>query len=32
MSDARQRVLDHLLEHSVRRGGFVLKSPVVVVH
>jgi orotate phosphoribosyltransferase len=26
VSDARQRVLDHLLEHSVRRGGFVLKS------
>jgi orotate phosphoribosyltransferase len=26
MSDARQRVLDHLLEHSVRRGDFVLKS------
>jgi orotate phosphoribosyltransferase len=26
VSDARQRVLDHLLEHSVRRGDFVLKS------
>jgi orotate phosphoribosyltransferase len=26
MSDARQRVLDHLLQHSVRRGDFVLKS------
>ena len=26
MSDARARVLDHLLEHSVRRGDFVLKS------
>lgn len=26
MSDARQRVLDHLLQHSVRRGEFVLKS------
>jgi orotate phosphoribosyltransferase len=26
MSDARQRVLAHLLEHSVRRGDFVLKS------
>lgn len=26
MSDARQRVLDHLLTHSVRRGDFTLKS------
>jgi len=26
MSDARQRVLDHLLAHSVRRGDFTLKS------
>jgi orotate phosphoribosyltransferase len=26
MSDARNRVLEHLLEHSVRRGDFVLKS------
>lgn len=26
MSDARSRVLEHLLEHSVRRGDFVLKS------
>jgi orotate phosphoribosyltransferase len=26
VSDARQRVLEHLLEHSVRRGDFVLKS------
>ena len=26
MSDARERVLEHLLEHSVRRGDFVLKS------
>ncbi len=26
MSDARTRVLEHLLEHSVRRGEFVLKS------
>jgi len=26
VSDARARVLDHLLEHSVRRGDFVLKS------
>ncbi len=26
MSDARARVLEHLLEHSVRRGDFVLKS------
>lgn len=26
MSDARGRVLAHLLEHSVRRGDFVLKS------
>ncbi len=26
MSEARERVLAHLLEHSVRRGEFVLKS------
>jgi orotate phosphoribosyltransferase len=26
MSDARERVRQHLLEHSVRRGDFVLKS------
>ncbi|HQU25909.1 MAG TPA: orotate phosphoribosyltransferase [Acidimicrobiales bacterium] len=26
MSDARERVLEHLLAHSVRRGDFVLKS------
>ena len=26
MSDPRRRVLDHLLEHSVKRGEFVLKS------
>ncbi len=26
MSDARDRVLEHLLAHSVRRGDFVLKS------
>ena len=26
MSDARTRVLEHLLAHSVRRGDFVLKS------
>ena len=26
MTDARARVLDHLLEYSVRRGDFVLKS------
>lgn len=26
MSDARARVLEHLLEHSVRRGDFTLKS------
>ena len=26
MSDARQRVLDHLMTHSVRRGDFTLKS------
>ncbi len=26
MSDERDRVLQHLLEHSVRRGDFVLKS------
>lgn len=26
MSDERERVLEHLLEHSVRRGDFVLKS------
>jgi orotate phosphoribosyltransferase len=26
MSDARERVREHLLEHSVRRGDFVLKS------
>lgn len=26
MSDARSRVLEHLLEHSVRRGDFTLKS------
>ena len=26
MSDARGRVLEHLLEHSVRRGEFTLKS------
>lgn len=26
MSDARGRVLEHLLEHSVRRGDFILKS------
>lgn len=26
MSGARERVLEHLLEHSVRRGNFVLKS------
>ncbi|MHB1209853.1 MAG: orotate phosphoribosyltransferase [Acidimicrobiales bacterium] len=26
MSDARTRVLEHLLEHSVRRGQFTLKS------
>lgn len=26
MSGARERVLEHLLEHSVRRGEFVLKS------
>ncbi len=26
MSDARDRVREHLLEHSVRRGDFVLKS------
>ena len=26
MSDARERVLQHLLDHSVRRGDFTLKS------
>lgn len=26
MSDARERVLEHLLEHSVQRGSFTLKS------
>ena len=26
MSDAKQRVVDHLLAHSVRRGDFTLKS------
>ena len=26
MTDARERVLQHLLEHSVRRGDFTLKS------
>ena len=26
MSDARERVLQHLLDHSVRRGSFTLKS------
>lgn len=26
MSDARERILEHLLEHSVKRGDFVLKS------
>jgi orotate phosphoribosyltransferase len=26
VSDARQRILDHLLAHSVKRGDFVLKS------
>jgi len=26
VSDARERVLEHLLSHSVRRGDFVLKS------
>jgi orotate phosphoribosyltransferase len=26
MSDARSRVLEHLLEHSVKRGNFILKS------
>jgi orotate phosphoribosyltransferase len=26
VSEARERVLEHLLEHSVRRGDFVLKS------
>jgi len=26
MSDARERVRQHLLEHSVRHGDFILKS------
>ena len=28
MSDARERVREHLLEHSIRRGDFTLKSGV----